>query len=131
MEATQDDSVANEKWSKVFGVNFPEEELNQLHESFIVRKESPNERFIEHAYNGKVDNENHLSIDEFLIIQIYFFIQTNGERIKIWNNKTCHSSHYREISSHYRVFYPILQAEDDFTIIRSLVPGGPAARSIT
>lgn len=63
LEATKDDSIANENWSKVFGVNFPEEELEQLHESFIVRKKAPNERFIEHVYNGKVDIRNYLSID--------------------------------------------------------------------
>ncbi len=63
LEALEDESLANEKWSKVFGVNFPEEELEQLHESFLVRKKAPNEQFIEYAYNGKVDIRNYLSID--------------------------------------------------------------------
>ena len=63
LEATEDISVANEKWSKVFGVNFPEEESEQLHESFLVRKKAPNEQFIEYAYNGKIDIRNYLSID--------------------------------------------------------------------
>lgn len=63
LEATKDDSIANENWSKVFGVNFPEEEQNQLHESFIVRKKAPNEQFIEYAYNGKVDIKKNLRID--------------------------------------------------------------------
>ena len=63
LEATEDISVANEKWSKVFGVNFPEEESEHLHESFLVRKKAPNEQFIEYAYNGKIDIRNYLSID--------------------------------------------------------------------
>ena len=63
LEATEDISISNEKWSKVFGVNFPEEESEQLHESFLVRKKAPNEQFIEYAYNGKIDIRNYLSID--------------------------------------------------------------------
>ncbi len=63
VEALEDESIANEKWSKVFGVNFPEEESEQLYESFIVRKKAPNEQFVEFAYNGKIDIRNNLSID--------------------------------------------------------------------
>lgn len=63
LEATEDISISNEKWSKVFGVNFPEEESEQLYESFLLRKKAPNEEFIEFAYNGKVDIRNSLSID--------------------------------------------------------------------
>lgn len=63
LEALDDLSVANEKWSKIFGVNFPEEEAEQLYESFIIRKKAPNEQFIEYAYNGKVDIRNNLKID--------------------------------------------------------------------
>ena len=63
LEALEDESGANEKWSKVFGVNFPEEESEQLYESFIIRKKAPNEQFIEFASNGKVDIRNSLRID--------------------------------------------------------------------
>ncbi|WP_448760728.1 SMODS domain-containing nucleotidyltransferase [Acinetobacter tandoii] len=63
LEALDDDSIANEKWSKVFGVNFPEEESERLYESFLVRKKAPNEQFIEFAYNGKIDIRNTLRID--------------------------------------------------------------------
>lgn len=63
LEALSDESLANEKWSKVFGVNFPEEESEQIFESFIVRKKAPNEQFIESASNGKIDIRNSLRID--------------------------------------------------------------------
>lgn len=63
LEALDDSSIANEKWSKVFGVNFPEEESEQLYESYLVRKKAPNEQFIEFAYNSKIDIRNSLSID--------------------------------------------------------------------
>jgi len=63
LEAIEDEKNANENWSKVFGINFPEEEDQQLHESFIINKKAPKEQFVEYAYNGRVDIKNSVSID--------------------------------------------------------------------
>lgn len=48
---------------KFLELNFPKEEDQQLHESFIIKKKAPNEQFVEYAYNGRIDIKNSVNID--------------------------------------------------------------------
>src|SRR5690606_9045475 len=61
---------ANENWSIVFGINFPEEDEslieNQQHSttsSLIIKKSAINEQFVEQEYNNRVDIRKKLEID--------------------------------------------------------------------
>lgn len=63
LEALENEEVANENWSKVFGVNFPIEEDETISESLLAVRKAPDEQFIEYEYNGKVDIKNNVSID--------------------------------------------------------------------
>jgi len=74
LEAIESPDKANENWSIVFGINFPEEDdiimeslnkslVNTTMSSFTVKKSAPNEKFIEKEYDGRVDIRGTLKID--------------------------------------------------------------------
>lgn len=70
LEAIDSSEKANENWSIVFGINFPEEDKtlieNQQYSttsSLIIKKSAINEQFVEKEYNNRVDIRKKLEID--------------------------------------------------------------------
>ena len=63
LEALEDEEIANENWSKVFGVSFPIEDNETISESLLVLRKAPDEQFVEYVYNGHIDIKNYVSID--------------------------------------------------------------------
>jgi hypothetical protein len=63
LEALEDEEIANENWSKVFGVSFPIEDDKTISESLLVLRKAPDEQFVEYVYNGHIDIKNYVSID--------------------------------------------------------------------
>ncbi|MFC6205561.1 hypothetical protein ACFPZK_12685 [Psychrobacter urativorans] len=63
LESLEDEEIANENWSKVFGVSFPIEDDKTISESLLVLRKAPDEQFVEYVYNGHIDIKNYVSID--------------------------------------------------------------------
>lgn len=70
LEAIETPELANENWSIIFGINFPDENdvLSERQESsvtssLIVKKSAITEKFIEIEYKNRIDIRNQVEID--------------------------------------------------------------------